>query len=68
MTRKDYELIARVLRNSSEIMDEFSLDALIDNFIEELADTNPNFNGARFRAAAGMTPTKRREILASLEA
>lgn len=56
MTRKDFELIARVLNNSSEVMDEYSFKALVDNFVEELQETNPNFNATRFALAAkGMT-------------
>lgn len=56
MTRKDFELIARVLNNSSEVMDEYSFKALVDNFVEELQETNPNFNATRFTLAAkGMT-------------
>lgn len=56
MTRKDFELIARVLNNSSEVMDEYSFKALVDNFVDELQGTNPNFNATRFAIAAkGLT-------------
>lgn len=48
MTRKDYELIAEVLRNSSEIIDYPALEAIADNFAEALAKENPNFNPKMF--------------------
>jgi len=51
MTRKDFVLIARTIRNSSEIIDETALEALAENFAEELAETNPNFDRDRFLSA-----------------
>lgn len=54
MTRKDYELIARVLRNSGEMIDEMALEALAENFADELADTNPRFDRDRFISASGV--------------
>jgi hypothetical protein len=54
MTRKDYELIAKVLRNSDEIIDEMALEAIAENFANELESTNPRFNPARFLSACGV--------------
>lgn len=68
MTRKDYELIARVLRNSDEMIDEMALEALAENFADELADTNPRFDRARFISAATMTDTKKAQILSKVGA
>ena len=68
MTRKDYELIARVLRNSDEMIDEMALEALAENFADELADTNPGFDRARFISAATMTDTKKAQILSKVVA
>lgn len=56
MTRKDYELIAKVLLNSSDLMDEVSMAFLIENFANELVDGNPRFDRNRFATACGMTP------------
>ena len=53
MTRKDYELIAEVLKNSSEIMDNISMAFLIDNFAQELAKGNSLFNRDKFINACG---------------
>lgn len=50
MTKKDFELIARVLFESDLVEDE--LDALARRFADALAQTNPLFNRARFIAAA----------------
>lgn len=68
MTRKDYELIARVLRNADEMIDEMALEALAENFADELAETNPRFDRARFISAATMTDTKKAQILAKVGA
>lgn len=59
MTRKDFELIAKVLRNADEVADEQTLEALAEMFADELATTNPNFNRERFIAASTAPATKR---------
>lgn len=59
MTRKDFELIAKVLRNADEVADQDTLEALADMFADALADTNPSFNRERFIAAATAPATKR---------
>lgn len=63
MTRKDFDLIARVLQNSSDLMDEISMAFLIDNFATELTDINPRFDRDRFAQACGMTSTELSYIL-----
>ena len=45
MHRKDYELIAKVLRNSWSISD------VVEKLIPELARDNPAFNEEKFRLA-----------------
>jgi hypothetical protein len=51
MSRKDFELIAYVLRRYSE--DRQPLPAgLLEAFADALAGTNPRFNRERFRRAA----------------
>jgi len=55
MTRKDYNLIAEVLRDSLDlIVDDLALEALASNFADELATDNPRFDRARFLAACGV--------------
>lgn len=68
MTRKDFELIAYVLRNSDEILDEMSLEALVDNFADALQMVHPRFDRRRFVARATMTDNKKAEILAKVGA
>ena len=54
MTRKDFELIARVLKNSDEVLDDYAREALADMFTAELVATNPNFDRDRFLKACGV--------------
>jgi len=63
MTRKDFELIAKVLRTADEVADQETIEAIAEMFADELATTNPNFNRPLFVAKATATDTKRREIL-----
>jgi hypothetical protein len=57
MTRKDYELIASILRDSLDnIVDDMAHEALSDVFAEELENTNPRFNRERFLRACGVEP------------
>ncbi len=58
MTRKDYQLIARVLRNSDEMIDEMALEALVENFAEALSAENPRFDSKRFIGASLGISTK----------
>jgi hypothetical protein len=54
MTRKDFQLIADVIRNSDEIADEMTLAAIADNLADALSTTNPLFNRAKFIDACGV--------------
>ena len=54
MTRKDFQLIADVLRNADEIIDEQAMEALASMFTARLCETNPNFDRARFLTACGV--------------
>ena len=59
MTRKDYELIAGLIANLDEIVDEYALVAIAEVFAEGLADTNPLFDSKRFIARATVPVTRR---------
>jgi len=48
MSRKDFELIAYILRNSNEVVDEQALDTVITMFADNLKLTNPRFDYGRF--------------------
>ena len=49
MTRKDFQLIATVLKaNSTSPMNRCVIKELAEAFANELATTNPNFNKERF--------------------
>ena len=50
MTRKDFELIAEVLRNAA--LDKLTREFLAGYFSIALARTNPRFDAARFIRAA----------------
>lgn len=58
MTKKDFELIARVLSDARELAadndDLILLDMVGRRFAAELATTNPRFDGHRFMEAAGV--------------
>jgi len=57
MTRKDYRLIAEILKDSLDnIVDDMAHEALSDVFAEELASTNPRFNREKFLRACGVEP------------
>lgn len=58
MTRKDFELIARVLKNSDGVIDDQAREALGEMFANELAETNPAFDRRRFLSAAAALPIK----------
>ncbi len=49
MTRKDYELIARLIRGDG--LNALSREDLAEAFADELAHTNPRFDRERFIAA-----------------
>lgn len=53
MTRKDFELIAAVLRNAPLHTQGCAyVDELAEDFADALAETNPRFDRDRFLAAA----------------
>lgn len=68
MTRKDFELIAKVLRNSSEIVDDVALEALAEQFADALAETNGAFNRPLFIAKATATDSKVQGIIEKIGA
>lgn len=65
MTRKDYQLIAGLIANLDEIVDEYALVAIAEVFAEGLADTNPLFDSKRFVSKA-TAPITRRAVMAQL--
>ena len=55
MTRKDYELIAKLVKNlKDEVVDDLAHEAIVTNFIEELQCENPRFNSEIFAKACGL--------------
>lgn len=62
MTRKDFELIAKVLRNADEVIDQQAIEALAEMFADQLATTNQAFNRDLFIAKATATDTKRAQL------
>lgn len=52
MTSKDFELIARVLRDPTLHLQDSKRLALAVRFADELGSINPNFDRERFIAAA----------------
>lgn len=68
MTRKDFELIAKVLRNADEVADQDTLETLAEMFADALADTNQAFNKGLFIAKATATNAKRVQIGAMIGA
>ena len=57
MTRKDFELIASTLAEYRGAVEDSALDAMAETFARKLANTNVNFNYARFIAATRTTMT-----------
>lgn len=54
MTRKDYVVIAEVIKNLDEVIDSYALEVLADNMAEALESDNPRFDRARFLVACGV--------------
>lgn len=55
MTRKDFELIAMILRLSREPQnDTATIEAIAHSFANNLGATNPRFNRETFLAACGV--------------
>ena len=54
MTRKDYLLIAKLLKNANEDNYDNTLTPLIKWFADDLATDNPRFNRETFLLACGV--------------
>lgn len=54
MTRKDYVMIADVIKNLDECIDSYGLEVLADNMADALESDNPRFNRDRFLVACGV--------------
>ena len=57
MTRKDYQMIAEVLKKSGDAngpLGPYSLESLAVSFAQELKKDNPNFKPALFLKACGI--------------
>ena len=54
MTRKDYVVIAEVIKNLDEVIDSYALEVLADNMAEALESYNPRFDRARFLVSCGV--------------
>lgn len=59
MTKKDYELIAKVIRREAEKWKPDSgqariIDDIFQSFCDELARVNPNFDQDKFLTACGV--------------
>lgn len=54
MSKKDFELIARILRGLP--VDCYGTEQVAERFAEELQRTNPRFDAARFLTACGVRP------------
>jgi hypothetical protein len=67
MTRKDYILIASVLKNfQADGGDVIERDAMAYDFADKLEQDNPRFNRLRFLVAAGVYEEERLAIQKSL--
>jgi hypothetical protein len=53
MTRKDYKMIAEIIKNFDEVADAETRQVLVHNFIEVLMVDNPRFNANKFAEACG---------------
>lgn len=51
MTKKDFELIARIIKTLGQDIDDFPTAFVAGQFAKALAGSNPRFDSARFVAA-----------------
>jgi hypothetical protein len=65
MTRKDYVLIADVIKNLDEVIDSYALEVLADNMADALESDNPRFNRHRFLVACGVYDSIIADVLAT---
>ena len=54
MTKKDYELIAEVIKNLDEVIEPEAFSVLVIKLAGALAGDNPRFDGIRFAKACGV--------------
>jgi hypothetical protein len=54
MTKKDYILIAKLLKNANEDNYDNALEPLINWFADDLQEDNPRFNREMFLKACGV--------------
>jgi len=54
MTRKDYVMLAEVVKNLDEVIDEYALEVLAGNMADALAADNDRFDRTRFLSACGV--------------
>jgi len=54
MTRKDYVMLAEVVKNLDEVIDEYALEVLAGNMADALAADNDRFDRGRFLSACGV--------------
>lgn len=54
MTKKDYELIADVIKNLDEVIEPEAFSVLVVKLAGALAGDNPRFDGVRFAKACGV--------------
>ena len=54
MTKKDYELIAEVIKNLDEVIDPEAYSVLVIKLAGALAGDNPRFDGVKFAKACGV--------------
>jgi hypothetical protein len=54
MTKKDYELIADVIKNLDEVIEPKAFSVLVIKLAGALAGDNPRFDGVRFAKACGV--------------
>jgi len=65
MTRKDYVLLADVIKNLDEVIDEYALEVLADNMADALESDNPRFDRHRFLIACGVHNETMKNVLAT---
>lgn len=58
MTRKDYFLIAKAIKETFEGDNSYAKDCLLKNLIPALKADNPNFQAFRFLLACDVENTK----------
>jgi hypothetical protein len=65
MTRKDYVILAEVIKNLDEVIDSYALEVLADNMADALESDNPRFNRHRFLVACGVYDSIIADVLAT---